>query len=486
MRGNAAMSQPSLAAPAGDRAVRGARVNGLLRLLLSLAMAAAIYYALRWSVAFMRDRSAPEQLLLQLYSALGLEGAAERLQETGLSPLGGKVMIMAVALLVGVVGVWIIFWMVNDLADRLPALAHRRLRPWLFVGPAVLLLGVYLIYPVLNTAYTSLTEDVAALPEVVPQEFWAVDNIAADYLAAGVDSSEGVTFAGYLLNLDQLELARVRTSEGVLWLLVRPATIADDDGQPQRVFTITPFGLQNYRFAFTNPDMLVAFRNNVIWLLLGTTGSVALGLLIATTVDRVKREALAKSLIFMPLAISFVGASVIWRFVYAWQPPGRPQIGVLNAIVTRLFDVEPIPWMIESPLNTYGLILIMVWLQTGFAMVVFSAALKSIPNEFIEAARIDGAGEVQIFFRIVIPMIRGTLLTVTTTVFIAILKVFDIVYVMTSGRFETEVIANRMFVEMFTFRNFGRASTLAVILLVVVMPIMFLNIRNLRRQGINQ
>jgi alpha-glucoside transport system permease protein len=395
-------------------------------------------------------------------------------------------MIMAVALLVGVVGVWILFWMVNDLADRLPALAHRKLRPWLFVGPALLLLGIYLVYPAVNTIYTSLTEDVAALPEVVPQEFWAGDNIIADYVATELEASEGITFDGYLLNTDQVELARAHTGAGAVWLLVRPATMEGDEGEPQRVFKLTPLGLQNYRFAFTNSDMQVAFRNNVIWLLVGTTGSVVLGLLIATTVDRVKREALAKSFIFMPLAISFVGASVIWRFVYAWQPPGRPQIGLLNAVITGLFDVEPVPWLIESPLNTYGLILIMVWLQTGFAMVVLSAALKSIPNEFIEAARIDGAGETQIFFRIVIPMIRGTLLTVTTTVFIAILKVFDIVYVMTSGRFETEVIANRMFVEMFTFRNFGRASSLAVILLVVVMPIMFLNIRNLRRQGVNQ
>src|SRR5690606_16755306 len=188
----------------------------------------------------------------------------------------------------------------------------------------------------------------------------------------------------------------------------------------------TPLGLHNYRFALTDPAMRIAFRNNLLWLLVGTSGSVLLGLAIAGLVDRVKREALAKSFIFMPLAISFVGASVIWRFVYAWQPPGRPRSGLLNALLTRLFPVEPIPWLLQTPLNTYALIVIMVWLQTGFCMVILSAALKSIPNEYIEAARIDGAGEWQIFTRIIIPMLRGALLTVTTTVFIAILKVFDI------------------------------------------------------------
>ncbi|MAT97631.1 MAG: ABC transporter [Anaerolineaceae bacterium] len=231
--------------------------------------------------------------------------------------------------------------------------------------------------------------------------------------------------------------------------------------------------------------MQIAFRNNLLWLIIGTGGSVAIGLVFASLVDRVKREALAKSFIFLPLAISFVGASVIWKFVYAWQPGDRAQIGLLNALVTNL-GFEPVPWLIETSFNTYALIAIMIWLQTGFAMVVLSAALKGVPGEVIEAARMDGASELQLFFRVIIPMIQGAIITVATTIFIAILKVFDIVYVMTSGKFETEVIANRMFVEMFNFRNFGRASSLAVILLIVVVPIMVVNIRNLRRQGINQ
>jgi len=239
----------------------------------------------------------------------------------------------------------------------------------------------------------------------------------------------------------------------------------------------------NYGFVLGDPAMLLAIRNNILWIVLGTGGSVAIGLLVAALVDRIKREALAKTFVFLPLAISMVGAAVIWRFVYAWQPPGETQIGLANAAWTALGN-EPVSWVQVPPVNTLALIVIMIWLQTGFAMVVLSAALKGVSSEIIEAARMDGAGEVSLFFRIVVPIIRGTIITVATTVSIAILKVFDIVYVMTGGRFETEVIANRMFQEMFIFRNFGHASAIAVVLFLAVVPIMVVNIRNLRRQGI--
>jgi alpha-glucoside transport system permease protein len=222
-------------------------------------------------------------------------------------------------------------------------------------------------------------------------------------------------------------------------------------------------------------------------MVVGTAGSVGIGLAVAALFDRIKREALAKVFIFLPLAISMVGASVIWRFMYAWQPEGEPQIGLVNAVWTAAGN-EPVALMqiASPPVNTMALIVIMIWLQTGFAMVILSAALKGVPSEVLEAARSDGANERQVFFRIVLPMIRGTLIAVATTVSIAILKVFDIVYVMTGGRFETEVIANRMFSEMFAFRNYGRASAIAVILFVAVIPIMVVNIRNLRRQGIGR
>ena len=241
--------------------------------------------------------------------------------------------------------------------------------------------------------------------------------------------------------------------------------------------------VENYSFVFTDPEMQIALRNNFLWLLLGTSGSVVIGLLFAVLVDRVRREAFAKTFVFLPLAISLVGASVIWRFVYVWRPEGSEQIGIINATLTA-FGNEPVAFLQVQPWNNIFLIVIMIWLQTGFAMVVLSAALKGVSTEIIEAGRIDGASESQLFFKVVLPSIRGAIITVATTIFIAILKVFDIVFVMTGGRFETEVIANRMFAEMFKFRSFGRASALAVILMIVVLPIIIVNIRNLRRHGI--
>ena len=251
-------------------------------------------------------------------------------------------------------------------------------------------------------------------------------------------------------------------------------------------FTEVPEGegfFFNYGQAFSDPNLLLALRNNAIWLVLAPAGALFIGLTFAALVDRIKREALAKIFIFLPLCISGAGAAVIWRFVYEWRPPGTPQIGVLNAIVTSIGG-EPIPWLQEIPTNTLALIVVMIWLQAGFAMVILSAAIKGVPTELIEAARIDGAGELATFIRVVLPSIRGSMITVFTTIAIAVLKVFDIVYVTTNGNFDTDVIANRMFNEMFRFRNFGFATALAVILFVAVIPIMVINVRNLRQQGI--
>jgi alpha-glucoside transport system permease protein len=238
-------------------------------------------------------------------------------------------------------------------------------------------------------------------------------------------------------------------------------------------------GLENYAFVLTDSDMRMVLRNNVLWLIFVTSFVVGLGLIIAVMVDRIRWEAGVKSLIFLPMAISAVGASVIWRFMYAFRPASRPQIGLLNAIVKALGG-DPQGWLILQPWNNFFLIVIMIWILTGFAMVVISAAVKGVPNDLLEAARIDGANEVQIFFRVIIPYIQGTLITITTTVVIMVLKVFDIVYVMTNGQFNTEVIANRMFQEMFRFRQFGRASALAVVLFVAVIPVMIYNVRQLR------
>lgn len=240
-------------------------------------------------------------------------------------------------------------------------------------------------------------------------------------------------------------------------------------------------GLDNYIYAFTNKDMLVAFRNNILWLVLVTGVSVGVGLVLAVLMDKVRYEPIVKSLIFLPMAISFVGASVIWRFMYAFRPEGADQIGLLNAIVTSL-GYEPVGWLVERSINNFALIAIMIWLQTGFCMVLLSAAVKGIPKDVIEAARMDGANEFQIFWRITIPMISSTILVVATTVVILVLKVFDIVFVMTAGNQGTEVVASRMIKEMFNFRNFGHGSAIAVILLLAVIPVMISNIRRFRQQ----
>jgi alpha-glucoside transport system permease protein len=229
---------------------------------------------------------------------------------------------------------------------------------------------------------------------------------------------------------------------------------------------------------------LIAFRNNLLWLVFVTGFVVSLGLVTAVMVDRIGRwEPVAKSLVFLPMAISAVGASVIWKFIYSFQPIQRPQIGLLNAILVA-FGGQPQGWLIMKPWNNFFLIAIMIWILTGFAMVVLSAGVKSVPSSLLEAARIDGAGEIRIFFRVIIPYMRHTILTITTTVVIMVLKVFDIVFVMTSGQNDTEVIANRMFREMFTFRNYGRASALSIVLLISVVPVMIYNIRNMREGGI--
>jgi alpha-glucoside transport system permease protein len=457
------------------------RTAPLARLLLALAAAAAVVVLLARGLDLIQDRQGVEAFLGEAFQRLGIRNDAVSLTEGGLTALSGKLTLAAIALVIGVGGAWGVYWAANNLVAQLPDRWRDRAVPFVFVGPAIVLLAIYLIFPAFNTIATSLTEDVLGIPEEVPDRHRASGRIAADFVAGETDLS----FSGYLLDAGEVELARVRDGERAALILIRPGRAEAEGGEPGEVLTATAIGLRNYEFAFTSDDMRVAFRNNVLWLAVCTSVSVFLGLVIAAMVDRVRYESTAKSFIFMPLAISFVGASVIWRFVYAWQPPGRAQIGLLNAVVTALGG-EPVPWVVEDPLNTFGLIAIMIWLQTGLCMIVLSAALKGIPHEILEAARIDGAGEVAVFLRITVPSIRGSILTVGTTVFIATLKVFDIVYVMTGGRFDTEVIANRMFVEMFTFRNFGRASSLALILLFVVVPIMVVNVRNLRRQGINE
>jgi alpha-glucoside transport system permease protein len=372
------------------------RVGGLI------AIGAALF--LMWlGLDLIKDPDGAARLWAGLYDLIGLDAQAEAIRVQGLDPVQAKLTIGAIAIVIGVVGVWLLFVGLDATADLLGQHWGSRVRPYIFIGPAIGMLGFFLVLPAVLTIIASVTEP------------------------------------------------------------------GPDEG--------------NWISVLTDEATWLAARNNLLWLVIGTTGSVALGLLIANLVDRVRLESLAKTFIFLPLAISMVGASVIWGFVYAWQPEGETQIGLANAIWT-LFGNEPVPWLQLPPLNTFALILIMIWLQTGFAMVVLSAALKGVPSEIIEAARIDGGSETAIFLRVTIPMIKGSIIAVATTIAISILKVFDIVYVTTGGQFETEVLANTMFTEMFSYRNFGRASAIAVILFLAVVPIIVVNVRNLRRQGI--
>lgn len=378
------------------------RSIGLSSLLLPVGLLVGLV-GLALALVFLADRENANNLLALVYEALGNTEGAEALRRGRGDEFIAKVLMAVVAIVVGVGGIWLVYAGANAVIERLGPRWRSRLVPWLFVGPALLLVGVYLVWPVVRTIWTSLTVD------------------------GGLE--------------------------------------------------------QNYFTLFSDPSMLIVLRNNVLWLVLATAGSVVIGLVIAALFDRVRRESLAKTFIFMPLAISLVGASVIWGFVYAWAPANQPQYGLLNAVWTGLGQ-EAVPWVQTPPVNTYLLILIMVWLQTGFAMVILSAAIKGVSTEILEAARLDGANERQVFFGVIVPMIRGSIVVVAVTIAIAVMKIFDIVFVMTGGKFETDVVANRMFIEMFQFGREGRASALAVILFLAVIPIMVVNIRNLRKQGI--
>ncbi len=259
---------------------------------------------------------------------------------------------------------------------------------------------------------------------------------------------------------------------------IRTLILSFQDGLGRRFI-----GLDNYLFAFTDRVMLEAFRNNLLWMILGTGFSVGLGLIIAVLADRTPLEKVYKAIIFMPMAISFVGAGVIWKFVYAYRGEGVgiTEIGLLNSIVIGLGGKSQ-PWLLIPPWNNLFLIVIMIWLQTGFAMVILSSAIKGIPAELLEAARVDGANEFQIFFSIMIPTIQGTLLTVTTTIIIFSLKLFDIVRVMTGGNNGTNVIANEFYIQQFTYNHSGRASAIAIVLLIAVIPVMVYNLRQFRER----
>lgn len=288
--------------------------------------------------------------------------------------------------------------------------------PWLYIAPALLVLGIYLLYPALVTIGLSFAQ--------VPFR-WTLSGLL-----------QGKYFVG----------------------------------------------LEHYARLFEDRNTLIAIRNNVLWLVVVTCVTVSLGLLLAVLLDRVRYESLAKSLIFMPMAISFVGAGIIWKFVYAYRPPVYPQIGVLNA-VREAVGLEPIAWLTQSPwINNFALMAVFIWIWTGYCMVIISAAYKGIDKDLLDAARTDGANEFQVFWHVVLPTLRSTIVVVATTMTVFTLKVFDIVYVMTNGNFQTEVLANRMYKEMYQFQNFGYASAIAVLIFLAVLPFIVINIRRFLAQ----
>jgi alpha-glucoside transport system permease protein len=361
------------------------------RILLAVSIPLIAFYVLYQGFLFLRDSDAPRGV------------------------------ITLVAIVWGVGGVALLYWIFNNIVERLPGLWSERLLPFVFVGPAMAILAWYLAIPTLRTFWISLFNR-----DGPPSGLNMLQQLSSDSFA----------------------------------------------------------GLSNYVAVFTEPLMLEAFRNNIMWIVFGSTFSVAFGLIIAVLADRSRFEKTAKSMIFLPMAISFVGASIIWNFIYEYRPAGQPQVGLLNAIVTGFGGTpQSYPqWVDIAPWNNLFLIVIVIWLQAGFSMVLFSAALKGIPDELLEAARIDGATEVEIFFRIMIPYIRGTIISVFTTVVIFTLKIFDVVWVMTGGQFGTHVIATQFYRQSFTNRNSGFGSAIAIALLIAVIPVMIYNLRQFREQ----
>lgn len=280
------------------------------------------------------------------------------------------------------------------------------IRPWLFLAPALLLLGIYLLYPVIETLRLSF--------------------------------------------MDKSGSAFVATA--------------------------------NYRWAFNDSGFRQSIFNNLLWLAVVPAACTFMGLVIAVLTDRIWWGNIAKSLIFMPLAISFVGASVIWKFVYDYRGEGQDQIGLLNAIVTWLGGTPQV-WISLPFWNNFFLMAILIWIQTGFATVILAAALRGIPEDTLEAAVIDGAGPFKMFYRIMVPQIYGTILVVWTTITVLVLKVFDIVLTMTNGQWDTQVLANLMFDWMFRGGgDFGRGAAIAIVIMVAVLPIMIWNIRRANRE----
>jgi alpha-glucoside transport system permease protein len=300
--------------------------------------------------------------------------------------------------------------------------------PWFYLAPAIIIMSIFIVYPMMNTVALS---------------FLNKDGTASAATACNVGEPCWGVFENYRYALTA-ELNT--TSFSTIW----------------QSFWVSSYG------------------NTIKWILIMVTGTVGIGLGFAIFAERVKYEALAKAIIFMPMAISFVGAGVIWKFVYNWGT-SQVQVGLLNAIITALGG-KPVAFLSTTHLNTLMLVIVGIWMWTGFCMTILSAALKAVPDEVLEAARVDGASEWQIFWSVMVPIISPTIIVVITTMVINVLKLFDIVYVMTGGNFGTEVIANRMYDEMYKSFQTGRGTAIAVVLIIAIIPFIYMNIRRFLAQ----
>ncbi|MGY2701760.1 carbohydrate ABC transporter permease [Nocardioides sp. HB32] len=239
-------------------------------------------------------------------------------------------------------------------------------------------------------------------------------------------------------------------------------------------------GLDNYKTVFTDSEQLTVLRNTAAWVILVPLFSTAIGLIYAVLVDRSRFEKFARALIFLPMAISLVGASIIWKFVYDYKDSSQTQIGIANAVLKGL-GLDTYKFILNDPWNTLFLIIVLIWVQTGFAMTILSASIKAIPDDIVEAARLDGVGGVKMFRYITIPSIRPALIVVLTTICITTLKAFDIVRTMTGGNFNTSVLSYQFYREYFISTNQGLATAIATVIFLLVMPIVVYNVRQMRK-----
>ena len=319
-------------------------------------------------------------------------------------------LINALLAIVGGVGAaLLLFWILNKLVEMLPGKWEERLKPWVFIGPAVAAIAFFLIYPAVRTFILSFAN-----------------------------------------------------AQSTAWV-----------------------GTENYTDLLSSSEFRNTLYNTLLWIAVVPAVTVALGLGVAVLADRLgpRSEKLSKSIIFLPMAISGVGQATIWRFIYEARPEGEPQIGLQNAVWTAL-GFDPVAWLQVDTLhfNSFLLMIILIWAQVGFSMVLLSAAVKGVPVDTLEAARIDGANERQIFFRVIVPQIWATVITVFITVLIGVMKIFDVVYVMTNGNFNTDVIAVRFFNELFRNGNNGRASAIVVMLMIAVLPVIIYQVRHFRAE----